>query len=588
MAPAAPTITITTTATVTSPNVLGANPSLQQPTNANVVLGTMSSVADLSRFDTDLVSAKNADSSGGTILAIMNPPPPDASAVVVPGPGDRDHHAGVEEVPKSIHMSGSDDIEDDLTVGTTVGVESGYVLAHREHGQVVAALADGGGGVVEREQPSVPTTSPYFSNSLNNATDTTAKTDKLMEKSKSTSVKGGGDIMFSNHPSSLAPRVSLSPPPPSGLNGPRPSSNNMNQAAYFSAMDSNIDIDDDNSIVIPGVPASIANSVNVDGKGATSGTTVGGIGLRSVNQAESTNRNSQSNNMRAPGDGRNGPTDLLPSQMSRPASTLNETTQSAVDYSSTTINSRGIGKFAGRTEKVKFTSTATNDTNGSNTNTSFKKSKVASFGAPLANSKDSMATSTTALNSTAITPDHRQGIVQDFATTTPYSHGTNGNHGGAITPTPHKAPAPTPVAAPTAATDFQPMAMEVEPQITQPAEAPPPPRGRPRSQTINSPTPSTIAESVTPKACNVVMNSTTAAPSSSNECFDDLLSEFVTYIQEGADIYERGQSDLLELEVDLSHAFAAVLRYKDEYTTLLSEIECVQARAEHIMSEVSK
>ena len=81
---------------------------------------------------------------------------------------------------------------------------------------------------------------------------------------------------------------------------------------------------------------------------------------------------------------------------------------------------------------------------------------------------------------------------------------------------------------------------------------------------------------------------TTAAPSSSNECFDDLLSEFVTYIQEGADIYERGQSDLLELEVDLSHAFAAVLRYKDEYTTLLSEIECLQAQAEHTMSEVSK
>jgi len=575
MAPAAPTITTTTTATVTSPNVLGANPSLQQSTNANVVLGTMSSVADLSRFNTDLVSTKNADSSGGTIFATMNPPPPPPDASVggvVPGPGDRDHHAGVEEVPKSIQISGNDDIEDDLTVGTTVGVESGHVLAHREHGQVV------------------PTTSPYFSNSWNNATDTTSKTAELTEKSKSTSVQGGGDIMFSNHPSSLAPRVSLSPPPPGGLNGPRPSSNNMNQAAYFSAMDSNIDIDDDNSIVIPGVPASIANSVNVDGKGATSGTTtVGGFGLRSGNQAESTNRNSQSNNMRASVE-RVGPTALLNSQLSRPASTLNATTQSALDHSSNTINSRGIGKFAGRNEKVKFTSTATNDTNGSNTNTSFKKSKVASFGAPLANSKDSIATTTMALNSTAITPDHRQGMVQNSVTSTPYSHGLNVNHGGAITPTPHKGPAsaPTPVAAPTT-TDFQPMAMEVEPQMKQTVETPPPPpRGRPRSQTIYSPTPSTIAESVT-QACNVAMNpTTTAAPSSSNECFDDLLSEFGNYIQEGADIYERGQSDLLELEVDLSHAFAAVLRYKDEYTTLLSEIECLQAQAEHTMSEVSK
>ena len=73
-----------------------------------------------------------------------------------------------------------------------------------------------------------------------------------------------------------------------------------------------------------------------------------------------------------------------------------------------------------------------------------------------------------------------------------------------------------------------------------------------------------------------------------DESFDELLSQFVQDIQEGTDIYEKGQSDLLELDVDLSHAFAGVLRYKERYLNLLDEIESIQANAEAIMNDVAE
>lgn len=44
--------------------------------------------------------------------------------------------------------------------------------------------------------------------------------------------------------------------------------------------------------------------------------------------------------------------------------------------------------------------------------------------------------------------------------------------------------------------------------------------------------------------------------------FDEILAEFIKDIQEGADISGKGENDLLNLEVDISHAFAACLRCK--------------------------
>ena len=57
-------------------------------------------------------------------------------------------------------------------------------------------------------------------------------------------------------------------------------------------------LDNDNSIVIPGIPASVAN-INVERNSATSGIEMGDVGLRSVSISDSTNRNSWSSNMGA-------------------------------------------------------------------------------------------------------------------------------------------------------------------------------------------------------------------------------------------------------------------------------------------------
>ena len=132
---------------------------------------------------------------------------------------------------------------------------------------------------------------------------------------------------------------------------------------------------------------------------------------------------------------------------------------------------------------------------------------------------------------------------------------------------------------------------------------------RPRSNTIYTPPPSAKdTESTTPKASNVVNPPTIPAISTNSntnnapgllhkvtnnptfptdESFDKLLSQFVTDIQDGTDIFERGQSDFLDIEVELSHAFAGVLRYKDDYASLLSEIEGIMGMAECSMLEVS-
>lgn len=123
---------------------------------------------------------------------------------------------------------------------------------------------------------------------------------------------------------------------------------------------------------------------------------------------------------------------------------------------------------------------------------------------------------------------------------------------------------------------------------------------RSRSNSMYTPPSAKDTESMTPKASNVVNpptipaintnSNTTHVPGvlrkvindptfHTDESFDDLLSQFVTDIQDGTDIFERGQSDFLDNEVELSHAFAGVLRYKDDYALLLSEIEGVMGMA---------
>ena len=149
-------------------------------------------------------------------------------------------------------------------------------------------------------------------------------------------------------------------------------------------------------------------------------------------------------------------------------------------------------------------------------------------------------------------------------------------------------------------------AMETEPQVDETNVGI---IRRSRSNSMYTPPPSAKdTESTTPKASNVVNPPTIPAINTNsntnnvpgvlrkatndptfhtNESFDDLLSQLVTDIQDGNDIFERGQSDFLDMEVELSHAFAGVLRYKDDYASLLSEIEGIMGMAECSMLEVS-
>lgn len=252
-------------------------------------------------------------------------------------------------------------------------------------------------------------------------------------------------------------------------------------------------------------------------------------------------------------------------------------------------------KISTSTEKVQFAPP---------TNRASATKIVGRSSAPL--SKVTPATS----SSTAITPDHRRSGAKESAVK-PFSRSTNDSGGHINTPATHEIPDMAQALAGTTQYDSThsdrfvpemptvtagPKTMEVEPQVEEPIRA-----RRPRSNTIYSPPPLTNTESVTPKASNTNPSfpsvdtndeSEQSLPKSASafhkdENFDELLSQFVNDIQEGTDIFERGQNDLLELEVDLSHAFAAVLRYKDDYTNLLGEIESVMTMAECIMSEVS-
>ncbi|KAL7477945.1 hypothetical protein ACHAW6_003729 [Cyclotella cf. meneghiniana] len=112
------------------------------------------------------------------------------------------------------------------------------------------------------------------------------------------------------------------------------------------------------------------------------------------------------------------------------------------------------------------------------------------------------------------------------------------------------------------------------------------------------------ANSTTPKMSNVQLQSPTenqttsknaqwnlstfAEISCSNLSFDELLHQFIEDIQEANDLHEQGENELLELEVDLSHAMAAALRYKGDMMDLLDEIEVVQATANRMLAQFSK
>lgn len=68
--------------------------------------------------------------------------------------------------------------------------------------------------------------------------------------------------------------------------------------------------------------------------------------------------------------------------------------------------------------------------------------------------------------------------------------------------------------------------------------------------------------------------------------FDELLSHFLTDLRNGIDLHEKGDDEFLDLEVDLSQAFALTLGHRSEAMGLLDSIEKATADADEITTEM--
>ena len=499
------------------PEIAKTNPS---PPKNDGLTSTASSVANLSQFDTNLLSEnknENEVSSSGNI-----------------------------QIPKSIATSGGD-VDDDLTVGTTTSV-------------AVAAMS----GVVNAAPPApaLPAKSPYFSGAAGtvnqrdvqpssnampasspnkeeiiipgmNASARASAEEKSRENTNTDvaaeTTKQGG-VLASNASSSQ--RVSLSPP------GAK-----VNQATS---------IVNENSIVIPGVVTNNDNvNVNVVAHtmmqlgGATKGKTPPTVASTST--------------------GRTPPT---------AASVAASTTQRANGaFTSSSVfgnNSRGMGRF-NSTETVKF---------------SLPESTTKTF-----------ATKSTANmnggNTTAITPYHRNGAKK--ASTTPFARPSTsigkiqqnaGVQQNAVTPLPHKTvqhdsasrviPA-MPTAEKHVNASKETTRTDDELQHRNDAMA--------MGNSVRSPTPAMKNDVTTPKASNLNTGGGYSGSSmlTTHESFDELLSQLGGDLTDATDIHNKGNLDLLHLEVALTHAYAKTLHFKGQYVDLVGEIDAVSSMGEILL-----
>lgn len=452
------------------------------PHKSNGLTSTASSVANLSHFDTNLLSEnKNeneASSSSGNVV----------------------------QIPKSIATNDGGDVEDDLTVGTTTSV-------------AVVTM----GGVVNAAPPAAK--SPYFSGAVNqrdiqasntnntsisNVADNTAMSKSSPSKEEiiipgmnvgtekigvNADIQGG---VVATPNASSSQRVSLSPP------GAK-----MNQAAA-----SNVS---ENSIVIPGV--TINDNMDV----AQTMMQLGGATKGKTHTAVSTANNTQRVN------GAFTSSNVLGN------------------------NSCGIGRF-NSTEKVKFT-------------------------LPEPTTKTAAMKSTANMNmanTTAITPDHRNGVKQAASTTsTPFarpSASSGKNYQNAVTPTPHK---------PVTQYDSSETRTDVELQDRNETMM--------GDDSVRSPTPMTKNDVSTPRASN--LNTAGGGYSGSSmltthESFDELLTQLGGDLTDATDLHNKGNLDLLHLEVALTHAYAKALQMKGQYVDLVDEIDAVSSMGESIMIEL--
>jgi len=468
-----------------------------QPENVNAnssppngLTSTASSIANLSQFDTNLLSENKNEN--------------DASS------------SGNVQIPKSIATNGGD-VEDDLTVGTTTSVAPATV-----------------GGVVNAAPPAAK--SPYFSGAsavnqsdiqARNATpeSSPSKEEIIIPGMNVSTEKSGentdidataettkrGGVLAPNASFAHTQRVSLSPPDAK-----------MNHAA------TNVNA---NSIVIPGV-----NNNNIDL--AQTMMQLGGATNGKTSTAVSTAINIQR---------------------------VNGAFTSSSALSNNTRGGIGIGRFNG-TEKVKFALPE------SSTKTAPMKS----------------TTNMNTANTTAITPDHRNGAKQALAT--PYARPSAGfgpNQQNTVTPIPHKtvqydsAPGRVVPGMPTEEDhDNVPNEMKTGVDLQDRTET--------MGDSVRSPTPTMKNDVATPKASNLNTGGGYSGSSmlTTHESFDELLSQLDGDLTEATDLHNKGNLDLLHLEVALTHAYAKALQTKGQYVDLLDEIDAVSCMGESIMIEL--
>jgi len=582
--------------------------------NKSSVVENNNSSSDLSRFDIDLMS-KNTDNAVGKSN----------------GDDDVMNVEGVENkeaaVPTSIRTSG-DDVEDDLTEATATTFD----------GDIFHEAKANEATVGEKESSK---TSPYFANvATNNQVVEKQNEENVGTMAKTTSpdkdsVKdadvqqqpspklGGNNVMNVQPPaqtavqaiptntsggnamnqcSSGAPRVSLSPRPsgtnvvnkggdvasslsPKGMTS-RPNQNIIQQANTFKGND-----EDDNSIVIPGISAAVANNPDFSQQAnvvARLSNTINNVRQQPGSQ-QSNNNNNRTFQLPSLSSAKGGMTSatlqkpVLNRQKKQPPFMMNRNTM-------TMSNSCDIV-----TEKVTFALPKSRPTATNNSNMMLGGNQK---------NGTSLARAAAAAGSTAITPDSR-GVANDnqaAVAATPFGRQSDTSSGSETSSGDDLSPHKDHTFVPTSTTAQPPkktMEQILPPQQQQQQQQQ---QRRPRSQTITSPPEALLtapAQSETPKVSNVNQpsGSTMAAASSyhhnnnsafhTDETFDELLTQFVQDIQDGTDIYEKGQNDLLGLNVEVTHAYSKLLRYKDEYKELLADIEGVQAMAESVMAEIS-
>ena len=448
--------------------------------------------------------------------------------------------AGNVQIPKSIATNGTNggDVEDDLTVGTTTSI--------------AAAATDGAAKPpAPAPIPAPPAKSPYFSavvNQSNLQPSSNAMPESSPDKEEiiipgmnaSTEEKSGkntdanavaeeatkqGGVLASSAFSSHSQRVSLSPP--GGM---------VNEAATGA---------NENSIVIPGV---VANTENVN-----------------VTQS-----------MMPPEAATKEKTPTVPST-SKPTQRVNKAFTSSSVLGN---NSRGIGRFNNGTEKVKFALPE------STTKTSFSTKGIANM-------------NTT--NTTAITPDHRNGAKQASSTTTPFARPSTSigkNQHNAVTPTPHHTAQYDSTAVipgmPTAEKHNKASNSNESRAVANLQHNGHGNEAMATSDSVRSPTPASKNDVSTPKASNLNNNKNSgggySGSSSSmlttHESFDELLSQLGADLTDATDIHNKGNLDLLQLEVALTHAYAKSLQLKGQFVDLVDEIDAVSSMGESIIVDL--